>query len=244
MVIGQLAFLAVVPTAAADASASCAERLAARVQARYDSVRDFSADFVQTTKAALFESSGGDLAPPSRGEVVLAKPGKMRWTYDEPERSLVVSDGTTLWLYSPDLKEAQRLPVTKGYLTGAALQFLLGEGKLLESFTVSTKHCPFDEKPSAGGAKEQPAKTAGPSAAGGGTAELVLVPREPSSYERLGITVRVATGEIVETRVIDLFGNETTIAFSNILQNRDPAPETFAFSPPADAEVIELEAAP
>ncbi len=218
------------------------------MQAHYDAVRDFSADFVQTTHSALFDAAGGDPGKPSRGHVVFAKPGKMRWTYEEPERSLVVSDGTTLWLYSPDLKEAQRLPVTQGYLTGAALQFLLGEGKLLESFEVSTDSCPFEGEPAKGEAKgakkSAPAEPAGASAAKTGTVELELVPREASSYERLGITVRVATGEIVATRVVDLFGNETSIAFDAIQQNRDPAPETFVFVPPADVEVIELQPDP
>jgi len=57
----------------------------------------------------------------TRGRVVFAKPGRMRWVYESPEPSLVVSDGETLWIYDPAAREAQRLPVTQGYLTGAAL---------------------------------------------------------------------------------------------------------------------------
>jgi outer membrane lipoprotein carrier protein len=196
-------------------------------------VRDFSAQFEQTTRSALFGEAGGGLAEPVRGEVVLAKPGKMRWTYREPEPSLVISDGKILWLYSPNEKEAQRLPVTEGYLTGAALEFLLGDGKLLESFDVTSNACPFHPVADEAGRQTPPE-----------TIELELKPREPTSYEKLGITARPTTGEVVATRVVDLFGNETRIAFQHIELNRDPAPETFAFVPGEGVEVIDLGSTP
>jgi len=213
----------------ADASASCAEKVAATVQAHYDSVRDFSAQFEQTTRSALFGQVGSEQPAPVRGEVVLAKPGKMRWTYAEPEPSLVVSDGKTLWLYSPKQREAQRLPVADGYLTGAALEFLLGDGKLLDSFEVTADVCPFHPVEGADGKQAPPQ-----------TVELELTPREPASYEKLGITARPTTGEVVATRVIDLFGNETRISFQRIQRNRDPDPATFVFEPGADVQVIDL----
>ena len=77
------------------------------MQQYYDSVEDFAAEFEQTTRSALFGTTELADAEAARGRVVFAKPGKMRWTYTRPEESLVVSDGTTLWLYSPGLyKEA------------------------------------------------------------------------------------------------------------------------------------------
>ena len=164
--------------------------------------------------------------------MVFAKPGKMRWTYTDPEPSLVVSDGETLWLYAPRLQEAQRLPVTKGYLTGAALQFLLGDGKLVDSFEIRSDSCPMQEANAARAAGRKP------------VVDLELVPKEPSSYERLGLTANPDTGEVLETRVVDLFGNETRIAFARIETNTDPGPGTFTFVPGPDVEVIELQATP
>jgi outer membrane lipoprotein-sorting protein len=199
------------------------------IQAHYDSVRDFSADFEQTTRSALFGAAGADQAEPARGRVVFAKPGKMRWTYTTPEPSLVVSDGAILWLYASERKEAQRLPVTDGYLTGAALQFLLGDGKLVDSFDIRSDGCPFEQAAAAETEGSAP------------IVELELVPREPSSYERLGISANATTGEVVATSVVDLFGNQTRIAFQNIETNRDPAPDVFTFVPGTDVEVIELQ---
>jgi outer membrane lipoprotein carrier protein len=156
----------------------------------------------------------------------------MRWTYSEPEPSLVVSDGKTLWLYAPKLKEAQRLPVTEGYLTGAALQFLLGDGKLAESFEITADSCPMQVAAAAKAEGRKP------------EVELELIPKEPSSYERLGLTANADTGQVLVTRVTDLFGNETRIAFQQIQTNQDPKPATFTFEPGPDVEVIELQASP
>lgn len=203
--------------ARADAGAACATEIAARVQRHYDSVRDFAADFEQTTRSVGFASALPGSAEALRGQMVLAKPGKMRWTYTEPEPSLVVSDGVTLWLYSPDLAEAQRLPATGGYLNGAALQFLLGDGKLLEAFRVSASGCEGEAR-----------------------VELDLDPREPASYERLWLTVLAETGEVVATGIVDLFGNRTQISFENVRRNQNPPPELFRFEPGPGVEVIDV----
>ncbi len=230
---------------AAPAQAGCADELAATVQAYYDSVRDFTADFEQTTRAVLFGAAGGDLSQPParRGQVIFAKPGKMRWDYTAPEPSLMVSDGEILWLYSPILQEAQRLHVTEGSLDGA-LQFLLGGGKLLESFKVSSDACPLEAAREEDEAKKAAASDGGKLDPAADTIELQLTPRQPASYERLGITVRVSTGEVVATRVVDLLGNETRIAFQKIRLNQDPPSDTFTFAPGPAVEVIELGPAP
>ncbi len=42
------------------------------------------------------------------------------------------------------------------------------------------------------------------------------------------------------TTVVDLIGNVTRIRFRDIETGIDPPPETFAFTPPAGASVIEV----
>ena len=64
----------------------------------------------QTTRRVALGDGAGDALAAS-GEVVFAKPGKMRWTYESPEPSLVVSDGATLWIYDPKAREVQKLPL-------------------------------------------------------------------------------------------------------------------------------------
>jgi len=208
------------PASPLRADGECAESAAERVQARYDEIRDLEADFEQTTRSITLGHSPLASPAPSLGKVRFSKPGKMRWEYVEPAPSYVVSDGKTLWLYAEGDAEAQKLPVQQGYLTGAALEFLLGEGNLLEEFEVSATGC------------------------GKSRVDLRLTPRKPASYERLGLTADAKSGDLMATSIVDLFGNETRIAFSNMVTNQGFAPGTFEFRVPPGVRVIELDPVP
>ena len=188
---------------------------ARKIQLRYEGIRDLRADFVQTTTSATFEGEALMNPEPRHGKVVFAKPGKMRWTYAAPEASVVVSDGKTLWIHDLDAKTVTRLAVTEGYLSGAALQFLFGDGKILEAFEVSVTACDAQQ------------------------VTLDLLPREDSSYERLGLVANRSTGRVMATSVTDLFGNQTRIRFDALEENRDPQPEVFVLKIPTGVEVID-----
>ncbi len=204
------------PTEAAPAcDPKLAVETARKIQSRYEDIRDLQADFVQTNTSATFEGEALMNPEPRLGKVVFAKPGKMRWTYAAPEASVVVSDGKTLWIHDLDARTVTRLAVTEGYLTGAALQFLLGDGKILESFDVSVVAC--DEE----------------------RITLDLLPREDASYERLGLVADRATGSVSATSVTDLFGNQTRIRFEGLEENRNPRPEVFVLKIPTGVEVID-----
>lgn len=215
-VLGSLASAA--PVTAQDARCDdpeLAEQVARQIQGRYEGIRDLRADFVQTNVSATFEGEALMNPVPRRGKVVFAKPGRMRWTYEPPEASVVVSDGKTLWIHDVEAKTVTRLAVTEGYLSGAALQFLMGSGRILESFRVATSDCDASR------------------------VSLELVPRSDASYERLGLVADRATGSVVETSVTDLFGNVTRIRFEGIEENRDPTPDTFVLKIPEGVEVID-----
>ena len=198
------------------ATPHCADTALDAVQRRYEAVRDLAAEFTQTSWSVTL-GAGGERAPAeSSGTVVFAKPGKMRWSYAEPEESLVVSDGETLWLYDPAAREAQRLPLRDGFFSAAAIQFLLGEGNMQRDFDVTALSCSASE------------------------VELELLPKSPASYERLGIVADPRSGDLAQTRVVDLLGNITEIHFTDIRVNRDPAAAVFTFEAPANVDVIDL----
>ncbi len=195
--------------------AGLAEQTARKIQKRYEGIRDLRADFEQTNTSATFEGEALMKPEPRHGKVVFAKPGKMRWTYDPPEASVVASDGKTLWIHDIEAKTVTRLAVTEGYLSGAALQFLLGDGKILEAFRVAVVEC------------------------GAERVTLDLLPREDASYERLGLVADRATGSVVATSVTDLFGNQTRIRFEKLEENRNPQSDTFVLKIPEGVEVID-----
>ncbi|MBY0400025.1 outer membrane lipoprotein carrier protein LolA [Myxococcota bacterium] len=195
--------------------AALAEQTARRVQSRYEGIRDLRADFEQTNVSATFQGEALTSPVPRHGKVVFAKPGRMRWTYAAPEASVVASDGKTLWIHDLDAKTVTRLAVTEGYLSGAALQFLMGDGDVMASFKVAATSCDAKQ------------------------VTLDLTPREDASYERLGLVADRATGIVVATSVTDLFGNVTRIRFSRLEENRNPAPDTFVLKIPQGVEVID-----
>jgi outer membrane lipoprotein carrier protein len=196
-----------------DPLAECARDAVSRIQSRYEGVSDLSARFEQTAR-------GGALGPGkvSRGSVAFSKPGRMRWSYEEPEKSLVVSNGKTLWLYDEARREVQKMSVSGGYFSGASIQFLVGRGDVLEEFDVIALAC--DAK----------------------TAHLQLTPRTPQSFERLRVEANRKNGDIEETTVVDLLGNETRVAFLEIRVDRKLRASEFEFEPPAGVQVIELAA--
>ncbi|MGH0031123.1 MAG: LolA family protein [Myxococcota bacterium] len=206
-------------TPAAQAAPACLDRTVDALQARYEKVRDLRARFVQTTRPAHMAGTASEPVV-SAGRMVVQKPARMRWTYEEPEPSLVVSDGESLWMYDPAFGEAQRLPVGEGLLSGAAVSFLLGEGDLRRDFAISLVSCEAER------------------------AELELVPREPASFERLRVVVNPETGDLSHTRIDDLLGNVTEVALSELETGVAPDPGTFRFVAPEGVEVVELEAIP
>ena len=211
--------------AGADAERACAEALARRVQSRYEGIRDLSARFEQTTQSVALGGSAPVESLSARGSVVFAKPGRMRWSYEAPEPSLVVTDGATLWIYDPRAAEVQKMAVEGAFLSGAAIQFLLGRGDLLAEFEVEGRDC--------GGAR-----------AAARDVLLELRPRQPATYERLVLLVDPATGEVRETTVHDLFGNVTRVRLEGVRTNQGPAPELFVFQVPEGVRVLELPPAP
>ncbi|MFP6654993.1 MAG: outer membrane lipoprotein carrier protein LolA [Myxococcota bacterium] len=192
-----------------------AKQVAARIQSRYDEIRDFEANFEQVVAAVTFAGQSLMSDEPKMGHVILAKPGKMRWTYQSPERSVVVSNGKWLWIYDVEGQSITRLEVTDGFLSGAALQFLLGDGDILESFDVVAVECSAEQ------------------------VTLALHPKREATYQRLGLVADPRTGDLIATSILDLFGNRTQIRFSDARLNREPAADTFEMEIPDGVELID-----
>ncbi|KOO16914.1 MULTISPECIES: outer membrane lipoprotein chaperone LolA [Vibrio] len=60
----------------------------------------FSADFAQQ-----LISPEGDLVMEGQGKVEIARPSLFRWTTTAPDENVLVSDGQSLWYYSPFIEQ-------------------------------------------------------------------------------------------------------------------------------------------
>ncbi|QIA65751.1 outer membrane lipoprotein chaperone LolA [Vibrio astriarenae] len=87
-----LALLLVSSTAFAGAQQELSERL---------SISDgFSADFTQ-----VVTSPEGDVVMEGEGTVEIARPSLFRWTTTLPDENVLVSDGQSIWYYSPFIEQ-------------------------------------------------------------------------------------------------------------------------------------------
>jgi outer membrane lipoprotein carrier protein len=188
--------------------------LADAVQRHYQSVRDFSADFVHTYRGGILKTRLTE-----RGRVVIKKPGKMRWEYVAPEEKLFVSDGVKLYSYVPEDRQVMVRSVPQRDEATTSALFLAGKGNLTRDFVVSAEPLPAG----------MPA----------GSVALKLVPRVPQAeYDAIVLCVEPRTFRFVGLGTVDAQGGTSTFAFTNLKENTGIADKTFAFKIPRGADVL------
>jgi len=100
-----------------------AREVAAKIDARYNSMKSLSAEFTENY-------SNGAIQRSESGTLKIKKPGKMRWDYTSPREKLFLTDGSTAWFYLPGERQARRAAVKKLDDLRSPLRYLLGRTKL------------------------------------------------------------------------------------------------------------------
>jgi outer membrane lipoprotein carrier protein len=208
-----LVALGPVPPLQAQAGRGSAEEFASRLQKKYDTVRDFTADFTQTYEGGVLRKKTSE-----RGTVQVKKPGRMRWSYTAPEPKLFVADGEKMYSYVPADRQVVVSRVPRGDEAATPVLFLVGKGNLTRDFSVS-----FTDVPSA-----PPNSIA-----------LRLLPRQPErDYEWLTLVVDRDTLSLRMLIAGDNQGGTSTFAFANLKENVGLPDSTFSFTIPRGADVI------
>jgi outer membrane lipoprotein carrier protein len=185
-----------------------------RVQKRYDSATDFRAHFSQTLTNPTFKRKST-----SSGEVLLKKPGRMRWNYQKPEPKMYLADGELLWLYEPEDKQAFKQDLKASQLP-AALAFLTGKGKLTDEFDITF-------------APPSPYGTPGDYV-------LSLRPKQAQpQVKEMTFVVDPDTFHVRETVIVDGQGNINDMVFSDIKVGTGLPDSTFHWTPPPGVRVID-----
>ena len=190
-------------------SAPAAADLARRLQARYETVRDFSADFTQSFQGVLVRRATSE-----RGKVLLKKPSRVRFTYSAPEKKEFVSDGVRFYSYYPKDRLGTQAPLPKPNEASTALMFLAGHGNLSRDFTPSM-------------AVNQPE----------GEWQLRLVPKTPQAdFDTLTLIVDRESLALRGFVTVDDQGTNT-IRFTQLKENTGIKDEAFFFSFPKGTEI-------
>jgi outer membrane lipoprotein carrier protein len=180
----------------------------------YGRMSDLKAEISQTS----FNKSLNATIP-AQGVVYLKRGGKLRWEYSEPAKQEIVSDGKTIWVYTPSLNQVNTGPAPEA-LAGPAGSFLAGLGRLREHFQVRFLN---------------PAR---PTDADGNVV-LDLTPRQPlPTLARLILTLSPPGWEVRKAIVYDEFENTVTMRFTKLAVNTGLSDRLFTFvAPPGVATV-------
>jgi outer membrane lipoprotein carrier protein len=187
------------------------DALAKALQQRYQGIRDFSADFVQTYRGGVLRTETRE-----QGTVTVKKPGRMRWIYVKPEKKEFVSDGLKVYSYIPQDKQVVVSTVPPDNEAATPALFLAGKGDFVRDFTATA------------------AESVVP-----GTVGLKLTPRraEPD-YDYLIVSVDPRTLQIRALTTRDRQGGQSTLTFSNLKENTGISDKEFAFRVPRGVDVI------
>ena len=203
--------LALLPVAAGAQASQSADALARALQQRYQGVRDFTADFVQTYRGGVLRTETRE-----RGTAAVKKPGRMRWVYTNPERKEFVSDGQKIYSYIPEDRQVLVAQVPPENEASTPVLFLTGKGDIAKDFTPALVESSVP-----------------------GTVGLKLTPRrnEPE-YEYLIVAVDPANLQIRALTTRDRQGGESVLKFDNLQENKGISDKDFAFRIPRGVDVL------
>lgn len=184
------------------------DQLIRLVQHRYNSAGTLKVDFTEQY------SIQGHSRPPEEGVLTLRKQGKMRWDYTRPAGKLFISDGKTIFLYTPVDNRVEKVPLNDTADMRAPLGFLLGHLDMKKEFRDL---------------RVQAEKS--------GTLLMAKAKSDRVPYESVQMLVE-RDGSIADLRVTGRDGSLLEYRFSNEQLN-PPVPEkAFHFVIPPGAEVV------
>ena len=160
----------------------------------------------------VFDRSGKTVES-AAGTFDFARPGKFRWTYDKPHKQVLVGDGTKLWIHDPDLNQVTVKRIDKA-ISSTPAALLAGKDDITALFSLRD----------AGSAD--------------GLNWVEATPKAPDTgFERVRLGLQGKSLAAMELH--DQLGGRTLLRFSDLKANAPVAPDSFRFTPPKGADVLE-----
>jgi outer membrane lipoprotein carrier protein len=183
---------------------------AAAIDTLRDFVRDVKSGRAQFTQTVT--SPDGVKKKTSSGSFEFSRPNRFRFVYAKPFEQTIVADGEKVWIYDPELNQVSSRRVSSAL--GATPAALLAGGSLDKDFELS-------DLPSRDGLDWAEAK---PKAKDG-------------AFQSVHVGFRGK--DLAALEIIDSFGQKSLLTFSAFAANVAVPSESFRFTPPAGADVIE-----
>lgn len=169
--------------------------------------------FTQTVSA-----QSGRKPQESSGTFAFQRPGRFRWTYEKPYPQLLVGDGSRLWSFDPDLKQATVKTVGDA-LGSTPAAILAGDNALQRNFQLSDQ---------------------------GQRDGLNWVAAEPRKADSSFVVIRLGLqgDQLKQMELLDHFGQTTVLRFTKLDANPSLDAGLFHFVPPAGVDVIGEQGSP
>jgi outer membrane lipoprotein carrier protein len=153
----------------------------------------------------------------STGSFAFSRPGKFRWAYDKPLRSVIVADGAKLWIHDEDLNQVTVKAMDRA-LSATPAALLAGKDDVTAVFSL---------------------REAGSE---GGFDWLEAVPKDKDTgFDRVRVGMKGGVPAAMDLH--DALGGRTLLRFPEFRANAKVDPETFRFVPPKGADVLDETAA-
>jgi outer membrane lipoprotein carrier protein len=179
-----------------------------------DKLREF-VEQVRTGQASFTQtvmSPDGAKKKVSSGSFEFSRPNRFRFSYTRPFAQLIVADGQKVWIFDADLNQvsSRRLSAALGTTPAA----LLAGGSLDKDFELS----PLPSKDGLDWAQALPKSRDG-----------------AFQSMRVGFRGRV----LAAVEIVDSFGQRSLLQFEGFAANVALPSDSFVFTPPAGADLIE-----
>jgi outer membrane lipoprotein carrier protein len=146
------------------------------------------------------------------GEMQLKRPNKFRWDYNKPFEQQIISDGKQVWLYDTELAQVTIRALSKA-LGSSPAALLAGDDSLEKNFRLVNTY----RKDSLEWVSTNPKDS-------------------DSGFNKISLGFKADI--LQEMIMIDSFGQQTKIVFSNLVHNPVIDPKTFLFKPPKGVDVV------
>ncbi len=181
------------------------------VQVWLDGTRDLQARFEQELVSGALGSGLEE-----SGRLYLARPGRMRWDYLDPERKVALIEGDRSRLYLEEDEQLWEGEVDRS--EGLLPVLLAAEDRLSGLFEATLAAIPANR---------------------GEPYALRLVPVESTeSVEVVTLSVRPPKFAIEQAEVLDAAGNRIVYRFSGMKRNRGMPSSVFHFEAPPGTEIV------
>ena len=190
-------------------SAQEAHDLAQKVDHHYNQLHSLRAVFTES-----YEGMGVKRA--ESGNLLLLKPGRMKWDYSAPAGKVFLLDGQFAWFYARGDSQVQRIPAKELDDLRSPLRFLLGHTELEKEVNNITL-----------------------ASAPGGRFTLTGQPKgQEKRVARLTITL-TGDGTITGIEIEEVDGALTQFTFTGEQPNAPIPAEVFHFTPPPGIPVVD-----